>query len=333
MSAVLPTVENFPIFSGGVQPSELSADTWYWVCRYRQLGICAIPAPWGEKGPKIDWRTYQKRVPTDDELRAWFDDGKPHNVAAVCGAISGNLVVLDNDLLDNYFKFFDGAQKVERKTLVAVTGGGKRHVYFRTPRPIPSSKIPQLKLEIRSEGNVVIAPPSLHPSGNYYHFVDPGITEIPVVDDLLSMVWRIAEQKFGVKRQEFTQKELGSPIVKREFSTPYRGIDPPCIQTVLRGVGEGSRNWCTLALAAYFLFTQKLDTVAARRKMLEWNLLNSPPQSERKVIRTMNEVAKRGYTFGCSGLSAFCNREGCPFKGEKSGLDVALAEAQALEVK
>lgn len=61
--------------------------------------------------------------------------------------------------------------------------------------------------------------------------------------------------------------------------------------------------------------------------------IEQSPQSERKVIRTMDEVARRGYTFGCSGLSAFCDKEGCPFKGEKSGLDVALAEAQALELK
>jgi hypothetical protein len=125
---------------------------------YRSLGFCVIPAKYGDKRPEVAWEPYQHRQPTDEEIARWFLDGKRHNIAIVCGKISGNLVVLDFDDTATYEKFFD-VPKIERETIVVRTGGGKRHVYLRSTDPVPSFKIPQIKLEVRSDGNIVIAPP------------------------------------------------------------------------------------------------------------------------------------------------------------------------------
>ena len=300
-----------------------------WIKFYRRLGLAPIPAIYGDKRPEVDWKPYQERKPTDREIGAWFNDGAKHNIALVCGAVSDNLVVLDFDDVNIYERFFD-TTKLEAEFPVVKTGGGKRHVWTRTPKPIPSFKIPQIRLEVRSTGNIVIVPPSLHPSGNHYEFVNPEIKEIPTVEDLAQVIWGTAEAKFNVRKPAFLPREVEGYEKKcgEVWGKPYRGPHPPCIKKLLDGVaashkGYGAvspethgcsfagRNFATMALASYFLFTRDLEPAHVRRRLLEWNKLNRPPQSERKVVITLNEVLHRGYQFGCQGLAALCDRENC----------------------
>jgi hypothetical protein len=287
---------------------------------YLKLGFCVIPVPYGEKGPKIIWQPYQERKPTDEELRAWFGGKEKTNIAIVCGGVSGNLVVLDFDDVSVYEKFFD-PKKVEKETLVVVTGSGKRHVYFRTLEPISSFKIPELKLEIRSEGNIVVAPNSKHPSGKFYEFADPEraktLEEIPVIRDLVDMIWKIAENKFGVKRPEFDFEEEG----EEEFTTwtplkPWKGRNPPCIAKLLEGVGEGFRNEAAARLASFFLFTRQWDPKKAWKKLVDWNGRNRPALNLRELESVFRSVQKRGYVYKCRGLSAFCDLNSCKY-GQK----------------
>jgi len=287
---------------------------------YLRLGFCVIPVPYGEKGPKIIWQPYQERKPTDEELRAWFGGKEKTNIAIVCGGVSGNLVVLDFDDVGVYEKFFD-PKKVEKETLVVITGSGKRHVYFRTPEPISSFKIPELKLEIRSEGNIVVTVPSLHPCKKFYQFADPEraktLEEIPVIRDLVDMIWKITEGKFGVKRPEFDFEEEG----EEEFTTwtplkPWKGRNPPCIAKLLEGVGEGFRNEAAARLASFFLFTGQWDPKKAWKKLVDWNGRNRPPLSNRELESVFRSVQKRGYVYKCRGLSAFCDLNGCKY-GQK----------------
>jgi len=44
---------------------------------YRRTGLCVLPAIATEKRPALSsWKPYQTRLPTDDELRAWFTDSQ-----------------------------------------------------------------------------------------------------------------------------------------------------------------------------------------------------------------------------------------------------------------
>jgi len=120
--------------------------------------------------------------------------------------------------MEVYPKFFDTTE-IEKKTVVVKTGSNKRHVYLRTEKPVASFKIPQLNIEIRSGGNIVIAPPSLHPSGNRYEFVNPEVKEVLLVSDLEATVWNKAE-KLGVPKPhdfffEHSEKTHGALTLDR----------------------------------------------------------------------------------------------------------------------
>lgn len=282
-----------------------------WVNYYRRLGFCVVPAIYGQKRPSVDWRIYQKRKPTNEEIWMWFSGGDL-NIAIVCGKVSGNLVVQDFDDIEVYKKFFDVA-KIESEGVVVKTGSGRRHVYFRTPQAIASFRIPQLKLEVRSEGNVVIAPESLHPNGSRYEFVSPIPTDIPVVKDLKEDVWRIAGEKFGVRRPSLWLGEPTDPGEKRRSGgKPYRGRHPPCIKKLLEGVDSGFRNEAAARLASYFLFTKDFKSSKIKCMLAKWNKLNRPPLPDYEVRSVFRNVYHRGYVYGCQGLEAFCNREDCP---------------------
>ena len=58
-------------------------------------GICAVPvATDGSKRPALsNWKLYQERLPTPDELLTWF--GSAEGVGVICGKVSGNLEMLE----------------------------------------------------------------------------------------------------------------------------------------------------------------------------------------------------------------------------------------------
>jgi hypothetical protein len=277
---------------------------------YRSLGFCVIPAVYGDKRPEIAWEPYQSRKPSDEEISRRFGDGKRHNIAVVCGAVSGNLVVLDFDDVGVYGKLFD-AGKIERETIVVRTGGGKRHVYLRSAEPVPSFKIPQVRLEVRSEGNIVVAPPSLHPSGSRYEFASPA-REVLEVDDLLESLLEGLKRKLGVDPFKITDRRLAD----FEVAAPkgdYRGRAPPCIYRLLEGAGEGFRNEAAARLASYYLFIRGYAPDRTWKRLLEWNQRNKPPLEERELRRVLDSIARRRYTYLCRSLAALCDRERCGY--------------------
>ena len=63
---------------------------------YLRMDFSVIPLLPREKRPQINWLEYQKRKPTEDEVRKWFSGGNK-NIGIICGKVSGNLVVFDFD--------------------------------------------------------------------------------------------------------------------------------------------------------------------------------------------------------------------------------------------
>jgi hypothetical protein len=275
---------------------------------YRELGLAVVPAVYGGKRPIVEWRCYQSAPPTDQQVREWFNDGRRHNVAVICGEASGNLSVLDFDDLEVYERFF--TREIEEATLVVETGSGKRHVYFRTPEPLESFRIPGLRLEVRSTGNIVIAPPSLHPSGRHYRFVNMDVRDILVVDGLRESVLRRAEE-MGV---EIHVSPGAAPMEPKAFRLGFFG-EPPCIRRIGSGVVEGFRNEAAVRLASFWLNSKGFSREDTLARLMEWNRLNRPPLPERELQAVLRSVSSRGYTYGCTGLSVFCppgERGRCP---------------------
>jgi hypothetical protein len=113
-----------------------------------------------------------------DRIWNWWRRWPEANVGIRTGRESG-LVVLDVDVRH------DGEASLETleatynrlpQTLTASSGGGGRHLYFRHPGGhIPNNA--QLGglpgLDVRADGGYIVAPPSLHQSGQRYRWEEP----------------------------------------------------------------------------------------------------------------------------------------------------------------
>lgn len=140
---------------------------------YHLLGFATLPLRPREKRPlRKGWR-----VP---DARAWEDAPPDANVGVLTGSASGGLVVLDFDTEDGPFEVLGlRPRELASRTLVVKTVRGW-HVYARG-EGVGTSK-PREGLDVRGEGALVAAPPSIHPSGAVYEFVSRTMRVIPLAE-------------------------------------------------------------------------------------------------------------------------------------------------------
>jgi hypothetical protein len=223
---------------------------------YKTENLNLIPLKHGDKKPVVEWKDYQTRRITKEEIDKFFRDGT-HNIGVVCGAISDYLFVLDfdePDLFDRYFEKKDG--------LVYVKTGRGFHVYFKADKPVKTLKCFDADgrelLTLKGEASYVVAPPSLHSNGKLYEFMKRG--EIPRLS--------------GDARQHVKARAEAIGL-----TAPKESID---IETILKGVPEGGRD-TALTHIIHFLRragTDKKDVLSISEK---WNLKNKPPLEQTKL--------------------------------------------------
>lgn len=142
---------------------------------YLERGWSIIPIKPGSKLPVIpSWRQYQKTKPTGDEVRRWWEQYPDANIALICGAISGVIVV---DVDTHHGGVTDGLELPP--TLVAKTGGGGFHYFYKWNKDLIGAKVGiRTGIDIRSEASYVVVAPSLHASGNLYEWMTDADEEI-----------------------------------------------------------------------------------------------------------------------------------------------------------
>jgi Bifunctional DNA primase/polymerase, N-terminal len=105
------------------------------------------------------------------KLKRWFAQGWPYNLGILTGTVSG-VFVFDVDGSNGAVSLAD----LERKhgplprTLISFTSSGC-HFWFKCDRPIQTSvgKI-ATGIDIRADGGLVVAPPSVHETGAIYRW-------------------------------------------------------------------------------------------------------------------------------------------------------------------
>jgi hypothetical protein len=142
---------------------------------YIANGLSVIPIKPRDKAPAISWRPYQKDAPSLAEVQKWFK-GTDNNIGIVTGKVSGNLVVLDFDDANTFGGFVkalnDDLKDVIMNTWRVRTSRGF-HVYLRVDTDKTVSSVKFNGVDVKAEGGYVVAPPSVHPSGARYIFVEP----------------------------------------------------------------------------------------------------------------------------------------------------------------
>ena len=147
---------------------------------YAHKGLRVIPIKQGGKYPPIEG--WQNAATSDStQIRQWFTGAfKDCGLGIATGKFADKyIVVVDVDDREEY-RGSDTLYDLEQlhgklpDTLEAVTGSGGRHLYFFTDQPIhneASGKLGQ-GIDIRGIGGQVLAPPTIHPNGKPYQWLN-----------------------------------------------------------------------------------------------------------------------------------------------------------------
>lgn len=181
--------------------------------KFQERGYHVIPIQPRSKVPMVSWQAFQTVAATRAQVSSWWSNTPDANIGLV---ISGNRLVIDLD---------GGAAAEELLASVGVilpaeaprvkTASGF-HVYLQAPRavgdrigllkgsePIPGSLTPAGKprvaqVDVRGLG-IIIAPPSVHPSGVLYEWQIPLTENLPAAPERLMAL--LAPHKLWVVTQ------------------------------------------------------------------------------------------------------------------------------------
>lgn len=132
-------------------------------------GECGSPG----KHPRIRWEAAAHEAAGAATVAAWWDRWPDANVGVVCGKVSG-VAVVDVDPRNGGEDTLDLVEHLRGafpETAVVRTGGGGWHHWFSVVAEEIPSGILGPGLEVKGEGGVVVAPPSVHVSGHRYRWL------------------------------------------------------------------------------------------------------------------------------------------------------------------
>jgi len=164
---------------------------------YVSIGLSVISTD-NTKRSIGSWKQYQYNLPTEQQINTMFAHPKVQGLAVICGAVSGNLEVIDVDCkygvdFTKYCdKILDADPVLFSKLFIVKTKSNGYHIYFkcehiegnqklaeRPPNDAELKANPMAKsyelIETRGEGGYVCAPPT--PGYN----PEPGNKQIPVL--------------------------------------------------------------------------------------------------------------------------------------------------------
>jgi hypothetical protein len=144
---------------------------------YREAGLAVLPADLREKRPAVrSWKEYQRRLPTADEVNNWFPADRP--MCVVCGAVSGNLEMIDFDFGGELFdRWYDAVTQRDgtllNRVVIERSQSGGRHVAYRSQDPVCKNlKLAQRKLIVDGPEEIAVAGKTCRPrrdAGGNWH--------------------------------------------------------------------------------------------------------------------------------------------------------------------
>jgi hypothetical protein len=153
---------------------------------YQQHGFSVVPILPGEKNPPILWKEFQTRIASIEEIHQWWQQWPKANVAIICGEISGiDCIDLDGPFaLDN----LEGQSGVTLPETVSQTTGrpdGGKHIIFKHHGGGLKNWVGfaengnDSKCDLRTNGGLFVAAPSIHKSGERYEWIVSPLIEDP----------------------------------------------------------------------------------------------------------------------------------------------------------
>ena len=147
---------------------------------YVNAGLSSLPADLQTKCPIGKWKRYQYAPPTPQQIAFWGDQ---QVVCIVCGAVSGNLEVLDFDHQARWYPAW--AKQIPSELLdrlvIEQSQSGGRHIVYRCEEPVDGNLRlaldgTDIMIETRGEGGQFLCAPS--PG---YTLIQGELTKLPVI--------------------------------------------------------------------------------------------------------------------------------------------------------
>ncbi len=240
--------------------------------RYLELGFHPIACLPREKRTWVEWKKYQTVAPTEKELSGWWGIRPDANVALVFGrgtfAVDMDGEGAENLLIEKGIIFPEDAPRSK-------TARGD-HVLLSSDRPIPDcvgllSDGNGNHIDIRGVGYIV-APPSVHPTGAVYRWINPPTGQLPKAPQaLLDLITKAKPQ----------------PDVKHESDGNW------VADALSSGSAEGARDHTCTRLAGYFIGLG-VDAETTKTILCETFGRNcSPPFPAREVAKCVDSIDRR----------------------------------------
>ncbi len=214
--------------------------------RLHALGVSVIPIGQKKKPALPTWKRFQTMPADERQIHDWFDSRDDLGLGIVLGPVSGNLVVRDFDVEAAWMRWANEYPGLVR-TLPFVETSRGRHVYARIAGR-PSRKFDDG--ELRSSGNYVVAPPSVHPSGCCYRWGREfdTLASVPVLtveQSGFDRCWLApgAQEAVATDRTEIDSVRS----VQSVRSVPICGIQPLIDQTLPKAYGSRRKQLFKLA--------------------------------------------------------------------------------------
>lgn len=279
------------------------------VLKYFTLGCAVVPFNAKEKKPLVEWQRWQTNKQTKEEFEKmpW---NEANGYALVCGLKLNNgfyLGVLDFDVKNLPEDIIEKGTNTLRKFPITqmeqTPSGGQHLIYYCREKPKTISAYHNdIALELIGENKLVV----MAPSEGYKRLNDNSPTEISDLTEIFENTLQIVG--IDIKGKEnvwFGREDLEEK--------PYKGKNPPCIETISRGTIEGLRNEFGIRYASYLANFRNLQPKTVNKILETWNELNKPPLAEPELKTLLSSALQNNYIYGCSDPIFWksCNPDKC----------------------
>lgn len=214
---------------------------------YRRRGWSVIPLkrtngnPEERKKSMGTWTAFQDALPLEQMVEKWFRTRNEYGVAVVLGDVSGSLVCRDFDKLQAYHNWSASFPELARILPTVETGDNGRHVYCRSAFPIGElrmrGELPDNAYidlgdgECRVDRCYCALPPTMHPNGRRYSWLNPPAENIPQIDFIgagFRKAWDVTERD---REEQSLQRTTESHIGEMRENVPLTKLERSDLET------------------------------------------------------------------------------------------------------
>jgi len=205
--------------------------------KYFYFGLNVIPLREKGKISIIPWKKYQIEKVTLSEIDRWWSQWPNANIGIVTGSIN-RLLVLDIDGEEGRQSLKIASKDIPMNTAIARSSRGK-HYYFRANRIFGTYVGILPGVDVRCEGGIIVAPPSIHASGKTYTW-EKSILDVDLEDTpkWLSEILSEKEAKDKAKEARIPLGKRNSELTRISGVLRNRGLSQEVVRDTISRINQ-----------------------------------------------------------------------------------------------